>query len=87
MKGLEKLLNPEQHLSDDDKGLHAEQFATDLALLQHRQKHVIDPKAVSAERCEACGNEIPEARRKAVLGVTLCIECAREEEQRAKQWT
>jgi len=86
MKGLEALLNPEEHLSDDDKGMHAEQFSTDLALLQHRQAHTVDPNAVSAECCESCGNEIPEERRKAVLGVTLCVECAWEEERRAKQW-
>jgi len=87
MNGLEALLNPDGHLSDDDKGLQAEQFSNDLALLQHQQAHAVDPDAVSAEWCETCGNEIPEARRKAVLGVTLCVECAREEERRAKQWT
>jgi phage/conjugal plasmid C-4 type zinc finger TraR family protein len=86
MKGLEALLNPEEHLSDDDKGMHAEQFTTDLALLQHRQAHAVDPDAVSAEWCESCGNEIPEARRKAVRAVTLCVECAREDERRVKQW-
>jgi phage/conjugal plasmid C-4 type zinc finger TraR family protein len=85
MKGLEALLNPDEHLSDDDKGLRAEQFATDLALLQHRRAHGIDPKAVSSERCDACGNEIPKDRRKAVPGVTLCIECAREQERKEKQ--
>ncbi|MCF7964007.1 MAG: TraR/DksA C4-type zinc finger protein [Methylobacter tundripaludum] len=66
--------------------MHAEQFSTDLALLQHKQAHAVDLDAVSSEWCESCGNEIPEARRKAVLGVTLCVECAREDERRAKQW-
>lgn len=80
MKGLEALLNPDEHLTDDDKGLHAEQFATDLALLQYRQAHAIDPNAESAEWCEACGSEIPEDRRKALPGVTTCIDCAREAE-------
>jgi len=80
MKGLETLLNPDEHLSDDDKGLHAEQFSTDLALLQHRQAHVIDPDVESAEWCDTCGTEIPELRRKAVPGVSTCIDCAREVE-------
>jgi phage/conjugal plasmid C-4 type zinc finger TraR family protein len=84
MKGLESLLNPDEHLSDDDKGLQAEQFATDLALLQHRQAHAVDPSAVSAEWCEECGNEIPKRRRLAVPGVTLCVECTREEERKEK---
>ena len=84
MKGLETLLNPDEHLSDDDKGLRAEQFTTDLALLQHQQMHAVDPDAVSADWCEACGSEIPEARRQAVPGVTLCIDCAWEDERKER---
>jgi phage/conjugal plasmid C-4 type zinc finger TraR family protein len=80
MKGLETLLNPDEHMSEDDKGLHAEQFTTDLALLQHRQAHAIDPDAVSAEWCDECGIEIPELRRQALPGVRTCIDCAREAE-------
>ena len=30
----------------------------------------------SLSECESCGNEIPEARQKAVQGCTLCIACA-----------
>ena len=30
----------------------------------------------SLAECEACGNDIPEARQKAVQGCTLCIACA-----------
>ncbi len=30
----------------------------------------------SLAECEECGNEIPEARQKAVQGCTLCIACA-----------
>jgi len=33
------------------------------------------PKGPSHERCEACDNPIPEARRKAVPGVRLCVAC------------
>lgn len=29
----------------------------------------------SLEFCEECGDEIPEARRKAIPGVTLCVYC------------
>lgn len=81
MKGLETLLNPDEHMTDDDKGLHAEQFDTDLALLQHRQAHAIDAHAVSAEWCDDCGAEIPELRRQAVPGVRQCIHCAKEAER------
>ena len=31
--------------------------------------------AVSTAECKRCGNEIPEARRRVVPGVRLCVEC------------
>jgi len=31
--------------------------------------------AISSAECERCGHEIPEARRRAVPGVRLCVEC------------
>lgn len=33
------------------------------------------PKGESARECDECGKEIPEARRKAVPGVRLCVAC------------
>ncbi len=36
------------------------------------------PQGESLEQCVECGNEIPEARRKAVPGVRLCIQCQAE---------
>ena len=33
------------------------------------------PKGKSASDCDECGRSIPAARRKAVPGVRLCIEC------------
>ncbi len=35
----------------------------------------------SLENCEECDARIPEARRKAVAGVRLCINCQSEQEQ------
>ena len=86
MKGLEILLNPDEHMTDDDKSLHAEQFDTNLALLQHRQIHATDPDAISAYWCDECGNEIPEQRRQAIPGVELCVDCAREAEHRERMF-
>ncbi len=34
----------------------------------------------SAEFCESCGEEIPEKRRIALPGVTLCVDCKSLEE-------
>ena len=33
------------------------------------------PRGPSREECEDCGEAIPEARRKAVPGVRLCVAC------------
>ncbi|HEY9181986.1 MAG TPA: DksA/TraR family C4-type zinc finger protein [Gammaproteobacteria bacterium] len=33
------------------------------------------PQGPSAERCDHCGETIPEARRVAIAGVRLCIVC------------
>lgn len=43
------------------------------------------PTGESLTHCEECGDPIPEARRKAVQGVRLCIKCQSEldEEQKA----
>ncbi len=39
----------------------------------------------SARLCEECGNKIPEARRKAIPGVQLCISCQSALEEEASQ--
>ncbi|UNK49535.1 DksA/TraR family C4-type zinc finger protein [Lysobacter sp. S4-A87] len=43
------------------------------------------PQGPGLTHCEECGKEIPEARRKAVPGVRLCVDCqqAHDEEQSA----
>ena len=40
------------------------------------------PQGESATHCRECGNIIPDARRKAIPGVCLCIECQSELETR-----
>ena len=39
------------------------------------------PKGESLTHCEECGADIPEARRKAIVGVRLCIVCQQELDQ------
>ncbi len=36
------------------------------------------PKGESLTCCEECGGDIPEARRKAIQGVRLCVPCQQE---------
>lgn len=42
------------------------------------------PAGESSTHCEACEAEIPEARRKAVPGVRLCVRCQSEREKNQK---
>lgn len=49
------------------------------------QAHRINRDAVSATHCVECGEELPEARRKAYPGCTMCVDCQGEMELRNKQ--
>ena len=40
------------------------------------------PSGESSTHCEECDTEIPEARRVAIPGVRLCVECQSERERR-----
>ena len=40
------------------------------------------PKGESLTHCEECGVDIPEARRKAIAGVRLCVGCQQQLDQR-----
>jgi phage/conjugal plasmid C-4 type zinc finger TraR family protein len=45
------------------------------------------PEGESLTHCEECETEIPEARRKAVPGVRLCVSCQSELEKQQKSVT
>ena len=47
------------------------------ASIEDAIRHARDriPKGESLERCEECDAEIPDARRKALPGVRLCVKC------------
>jgi phage/conjugal plasmid C-4 type zinc finger TraR family protein len=49
-----------------------------------QQKLAEQRKYESLHECIECGDEIPEARRVAVKGCTLCIFCQQLEERRSK---
>lgn len=40
----------------------------------------------SAHYCCECGDQIPDARRNAIQGVSLCIDCQQLAEQRGKHY-
>ncbi|HEY8518774.1 MAG TPA: DksA/TraR family C4-type zinc finger protein [Gammaproteobacteria bacterium] len=41
------------------------------------------PRGPSLTHCAECGAEIPEARRRAIPGVRLCVSCQAEEDRQA----
>ncbi|WP_213353699.1 TraR/DksA family transcriptional regulator [Citrobacter freundii] len=53
----------------------------EMAVAAHRLNH----SAVSATHREECGDNLPEARRKAYPGCTMCVSCQGEQEFRNKQ--
>jgi phage/conjugal plasmid C-4 type zinc finger TraR family protein len=62
-------------LADQADGLI--EFQLELAIAAARGI----PATVQREYCADCGDEIPQARRKAVPGVTRCLSCAVAREQ------
>lgn len=63
-----------------DNASEVEELQRNAALSAHR----IDRNAVLAERCEECGEDIPELRRVKVPGCRRCASCQQDEELRLK---
>jgi phage/conjugal plasmid C-4 type zinc finger TraR family protein len=63
-----------------DRASDAETFLREAAIAHAR----LDYDAPAAQFCRGCGESIPEERRRAVPGVSLCIDCARAFEQRER---
>ncbi|TVP47644.1 MAG: DksA/TraR family C4-type zinc finger protein [Halomonas sp.] len=63
-------------------GAEQEQMESTLEDAVQRARSQL-PRGKSLEVCEECGDPIPEARRKAIPGVRLCVVC--QEEQDKKQ--
>lgn len=64
-----------------DQASALEEMMRDHAIQAHRLNH----SAVSATHCEECDEELPEARRKAYPGCTMCVACLQIVELRNKQ--
>jgi phage/conjugal plasmid C-4 type zinc finger TraR family protein len=56
------------------------------ATVEDAIKHARDqlPRGESLTNCEECGKPIPQARRKAIPGVRLCVACQAEEDKKVK---
>jgi phage/conjugal plasmid C-4 type zinc finger TraR family protein len=60
-----------------DRGCEREDELRADAIAEQRRRAGLEGKTVadSARKCSACGEPIPEARRRAVPGVQTCIDC------------
>jgi phage/conjugal plasmid C-4 type zinc finger TraR family protein len=65
-----------------DGAVHDQIDATVEEAVERARKRL--PAGDSSTHCEECEAEIPEARRKAVPGVRLCVRCQEEREQNQK---
>jgi phage/conjugal plasmid C-4 type zinc finger TraR family protein len=71
-------------VSNSEEGEQAQAIALireAQALDSVRQKLALQRSQPSLTECDACGEEIPEARRIAVPGVTMCIYCQSKSER------
>ncbi|MEL0569349.1 TraR/DksA family transcriptional regulator [Citrobacter werkmanii] len=64
-----------------DNASTLEDLQREAALSMHRLNH----SAVSATHCVECDEPLPEARRKAYPGCTMCVDCQGEQELQNKQ--
>lgn len=64
-----------------DSASEVEDLHRDAAIQAHR----INRLAVSAVRCSDCDEELPEARRIAYPGCTMCVDCQADAERRNRR--
>lgn len=64
-----------------DSASEVEELQRNAALAAHR----INRLAVSATRCKCCDEELPEARRIAYPGCTMCVDCQSDAERRNRR--
>ena len=66
-------------------GAVSEQIEASIKDELARMKAKAQPKGESLTHCAECEEEIPQARRIAIPGVKLCIDCASERDARPDQ--
>lgn len=64
-----------------DSASEVEELQRNAALAAHRMNRL----AVSAVRCKCCDDELPEARRIAYPGCTMCVDCQADAEKRNRR--
>lgn len=64
-----------------DSASEVEELQRNAALAAHRMNRL----AVSAVRCACCDEELPQARRLAYPGCTMCVDCQADAEKRNRR--
>ncbi|MDU5684219.1 MAG: TraR/DksA family transcriptional regulator [Kluyvera cryocrescens] len=64
-----------------DSASEVEELQRNAALAAHRMNR----DAVSAMRCSDCDEELPQARRIAYPGCTMCVDCQADAERRNRR--
>ena len=64
-----------------DSASEVEELQRNAALAAHRMNR----DAVSATRCSDCDEELPQARRIAYPGCTMCVDCQADAERRNRR--
>lgn len=64
-----------------DSASEVEELQRNAALAAHRMNR----DAVSAIRCSDCDEQLPEARRIAYSGCTMCVDCQADAERRNRR--
>lgn len=73
-------------MTDDiDRACEREQIDRAAAIEHERGHYALHWEADSATECAGCGAQLPDARREAIPGVQLCVECQSEAERIARQ--
>jgi phage/conjugal plasmid C-4 type zinc finger TraR family protein len=68
-------------MNDDDRA-QREAARIQAQALEHHKAQQPAANAVSLTYCEDCGNEIPQERREAIIGVRQCVDCKAAEEHK-----
>jgi phage/conjugal plasmid C-4 type zinc finger TraR family protein len=69
-------------MDEFDRAQELEQRQRDEALARVQTRLVSGP---SSEECSDCGDEIPEARRQAIPGVSRCVICQNKFEKKGRR--
>lgn len=72
-------------MDDIDRACEREEIDRAAALEAARGHYAADWHTASAVECAGCGCTIPDARREAIPGVQLCVDCQSAAEHRARQ--